>query len=116
MEVALTRTSTSVGPIDGTGTACISRPLPVWVLRSAFIVADIRAGSSSGQDGYFIPSARLNANTRYPANTWAGGLPPETQPKRITHPVVPCSALACLHLSHRSTPLLLLSTEAKRNL
>src|SRR6516162_4614742 len=45
MEVALTRTSTSVGPTGGTGTFSSRRPLPACVFRNALIVGGIQVGS-----------------------------------------------------------------------
>lgn len=38
MEVAFTRTSTSLGPIAGTGTLSICKPFPGCVLRNALII------------------------------------------------------------------------------
>src|ERR1700693_104863 len=49
IEVALTRTSTSTGPIVGTGTVSIARPFAACVFRSAFMVAGMPAGSLQGQ-------------------------------------------------------------------
>src|SRR5215475_424799 len=45
IEVAFTRTSTSVGPMVGTGTFSSCRPFPACVFRNAFMVAGIQVGS-----------------------------------------------------------------------
>src|SRR5882672_330095 len=41
IEAVFTRTSTSVGPIDGTATVSICKPLPACIFRNAFIVVAI---------------------------------------------------------------------------
>src|SRR5580692_2912113 len=54
IEVALTLTSTSAGPIVGTGTVSIASPFAACVFRSAFMVAGMPAGSLQGQGGRHI--------------------------------------------------------------
>src|SRR5580704_17314040 len=49
IEVALTLTSTSAGPIVGTGTVSIASPFAACVFRSAFMVASMPAGCLQGQ-------------------------------------------------------------------
>jgi hypothetical protein len=41
IDVAFTRTSTSVAPMVGTGTVWISNPFAAFVFRNAFMVAGI---------------------------------------------------------------------------
>src|SRR6266849_505031 len=46
MDAVRTRTSTSAGPIDGTGAFSNERPRAGCILRKAFMVEDIKRGSS----------------------------------------------------------------------
>jgi hypothetical protein len=50
IEAVFTRTSTSVGPINGTATVSICKPLEARIFRNAFIVAAI----------YFVPRSTHN--------------------------------------------------------
>src|SRR5258708_16328326 len=72
IDAVRTRTSTSAGPIDGTGAFSNERPRAGCILRKAFIIEDIQSGSSQPiamvAHAHRTDAASLHALARYDFN------------------------------------------------
>src|SRR5260370_33555225 len=96
IDAVRTRTSTSAGPIDGTGAFSNERPRAGCILRKAFIIEDIQSGSSQPiamvAHAHRTDAASLHALARHDVNPQvfkhlrAVGRPTSPVPQRRSSP------------------------------